>query len=410
MSLILYSIGLQMMEWLAWLISPFNLKVKAFVKGRKQALIYLKKNIIAGQEKILWVHASSVGEYEQGRPVMEMFKANFPEFKILVSFYSPSGYEAVETDEIVDYKCYLPLDSRKNAQQIIALVKPKIVFFIKYEFWHYYLDELSKNSIPIFSVSSIFRPQQVFFRWSGGFFRQMLMKFDYFFVQDQASMDLLNSINIKSSISGDTRIDRVLTISKKAAAFPEIETFIDNQPVFVIGSLRKEDIAIVSQLIRQTPEYKFLVAPHEITDEMMRPLEIEFDTTRYTELIQDSMKAQVLIIDTIGMLSKIYRYGQYAYVGGGFSDGIHNILEPAAYKIPVFFGNLDYTRFKEAIDLTTLGVAFAVGTAEEMKKTHESIASNPARRRQIEEGIAAYLNLNKGASEKIIEHLYTFIS
>ena len=398
------------MEGLAWLISPFRSKVRAFVRGRRRSFKHLEARLTGHTAKLLWVHASSVGEYEQGRPILELFKAQHPEYKILVSFYSPSGYEAVTTDEIVDFKCYLPLDTRRNARRLIKLINPAMAFFIKYEFWHFYLDELQRKNIPTFSVSSIFRPQQAFFKWYGRFFRQMLQQFEYFFVQDQSSQDLLNSINIDSLITGDTRIDRVLSISQEAVSYPEVEAFIGNQPVFIIGSMRKEDIEVVKRLIRLTPDFKFIVAPHEITEEMMRPLELDFKTARYTEWVADNMAAQVLIIDTIGMLAKIYRYGQFAYVGGGFSDGIHNILEPAVYKLPVFFGNQDYTRFKEAIDLTGIGAAFAVGSASEIKKIQESLSNDKSQYNSLQEGIAAYLNLNKGASKRIIEYLNNFIA
>lgn len=398
------------MEIMAWIISPFKPKVKAFVKGRRDALTYLANSLSTNQSKLLWVHASSVGEYEQGRPLMDLFKEQYPDYKILVSFYSPSGYEAVQIDKVVDYKCYLPLDTRSNAKKFIELAKPNLALFIKYEFWHFYLDELSKSRVPLYSVSSIFRASQPFFKWYGSFFRNMLKKFDYFFVQDHPSEELLKSIGLESTVSGDTRIDRVLAIRNASVSLPQIEAFSNEGPTFIIGSMRKEDLDFVIDFIRLTPDTKFIVAPHEITEEMMTPLENEFDCARYTRLTEETFLGKVLLLDTIGILSKVYRFGQFAYVGGGFSDGIHNILEPAVYRLPVFFGNLDYTRFKEAMDLTSLGVAFAVGSANEMAEVHQDIINNPARTRQIEDGIDSYLKVNKGASEKIMAYLNQYIA
>lgn len=396
------------MNWLAWIISPFKPKARAFVRGRRQALASLNEQLSANREKLLWVHASSIGEYEQGRPVMERFKEQYPDFKILVSFYSPSGYEAVSTNEIVDYTCYLPHDSRRNARRFLDIAKPRLAFFIKYEFWHFYLDELSKRNIPVYSISAIFRQSQVFFKWYGGFFRNMLLQFNQFFVQDETSQQLLKSLDIDSIITGDTRLDRVIEIRDTEVSLPILEKFSADQAVFIVGSMRKEDFNLITEFIRRTRDYKFIIAPHEITEEMMTPLEEQFDCARYTQQGIESFTGQVLILDTMGILSKVYRYGEFAYVGGGFSDGLHNILEPAVYKLPVFFGNMEYTRFKEALDLTTLGTAFAIGTADEMVEIHEGIVNNADRKEQIEEGLTGYLNQNKGASDKIIAHLPNF--
>ena len=397
------------MEWLAIIISLFNPKAKAFVKGRKQTLSYLENEVADKQQKLAWVHASSVGEYEQGRPVMEALKAKYPDINILVSFYSPSGYEAVKTDEIVDYTCYLPLDSKYNASKFIQLIQPTLALFIKYEFWHYYLKELSAKNVPTFSVSAIFRKEQAFFKWYGQFFKNMLGNFNYFFVQDESSKHLLNTIGIESTITGDTRLDRVLAIRDSPASFPDIEQFVADKPVFIIGSMRKEDLKLVIQFIKQTPDYQFIIAPHEITEEMMVPLENHFSTIRYSANTTGANNHQVLIIDTIGMLSKIYRYGDYAYVGGGFSDGIHNILEPAVYQLPVFFGNKDYKRFKEAIDLTKLGVAFSVGSANELIEIHRAIATDTGLQADIQSKISTYLDQNRGASKRIVSQLSKFI-
>jgi len=408
MAVFLYTLSLKIIELFASLAGIFNHKAKVFTQGRKDWQNKLTRQLGNGTSPLLWVHASSVGEYEQGRPVIERFKAINPDFRVLVSFYSPSGYEAVKPDRIIDYTCYLPFDSSSNAVNFIALVKPELALFIKYEFWHFYLDELVKQKIPTFSVSSIFRPQQAFFKWYGSFFRKMLENIDYFFVQDEASQKLLKSISIDSMITGDTRLDRVLSIRDTDVSFPIIDEFVKENPVFIIGSMRKEDIDLVLEFIEQTPAYKFIVAPHEITEEMMRPLEAKFNCSRYSKNGNKSDDSRVLIIDSIGILSKIYRYAHFAYIGGGLSDGIHNILEPAVYRIPVFFGNKDYGRFKEAIDLKAIGAAFPVASASEMINIHQELKKDPNKLIGIKQQIEAYIDLNKGASEKINEYLNNF--
>ena len=391
------------------LVSPFKPKARALIKGRQKTLPYLEKTLTEATGPLLWVHASSIGEYEQGRPVIEKFKKQYPHYKVLVSFYSPSGYEAMQTDEVVNYKCYLPLDTRKNARKFLALVRPDVVMFVKYEFWHFYLDEVYKNDIPLFGISTIFRQSQVFFKGYGKFFRKMLKKFSFFYVQDDASQQLLHSLNINSLVTGDTRLDRVLALRDEEVSFPEIKEFCQDQRVFIIGSLRREDLELCKAFIRLNTTTKFIIAPHEINEEMMRPLEEEFTCSRYTQLDGKQVEGQILIIDTVGILAKIYRYGQFAYVGGGLSDGLHNILEPAVYELPVFFGNREYTRFKEALDLIGLGTAFAIGSAGEMNRHYHEISEDPEQHEQIVQRIKAYLELNKGASERIIDHLQGYL-
>jgi 3-deoxy-D-manno-octulosonic-acid transferase len=411
MGILLYSFGLKVIELLTHLASLFNSKAKEFIVGRKQVFASLTSQLINNTSPILWVHCSSVGEYEQGRPVMEAFKNRRPNFKILVTFYSPSGYHAVETDQIVDYKIYLPFDSRKNASKLLDIINPKMALFIKYEFWHFYLSELKRRQIPVFSVSSIFRPSQPFFKWFGGFNRKILANFSYFFVQDKTSQELLKIINLSSTVTGDTRLDRVLKIKDGNKLLPEIAEFANNNILMVVGSLRKEDIDIVIEFIEKHPKLKFIIAPHEIEESMMKPLErSRFSSIRHSKLTVASTDQQVLIIDNIGMLSQLYRFANYAYIGGGFSDGIHNILEAAVYEIPVFFGNKDYQRFKEAIDLIDLGVAFPIGSSSEFATVFKDLDSDEERKVEIKSILATYLAENKGASEKILAHLEEFIS
>ena len=411
MGLLLYSFGLKIIELLTHVAALFNPKAKEFISGRKRVWEKLSDQLGNNTAPILWVHCSSVGEYEQGRPVMEAFKQQFPAYKILTTFYSPSGYQAIETDEIVDYKIYLPFDSRKNARQLLDIAGPTLALFIKYEFWHYYLSELKQRQIPVFSVSSIFRPSQPFFKWYGRFNRNILANFSYFFVQDKTSQQLLNSLNLSSTVTGDTRIDRVLHIKEQKRELPKIADFAANKDLMVVGSMRKEDVDIVIEFIQQHPELIFIIAPHDIEESMMQPLErSSFSSVRYSKLTTAGENQQVLIIDNIGMLSQLYRFANYAYIGGGFSDGLHNILEAAVYEIPVFFGNKDFQRFKEAIDLIDLGAAFPVGSYPEFAAVFKDLANDHKRKAEIKSILATYIGENQGASEKIITRLEEFIS
>jgi len=410
MGIFLYSFGIKIIGLLTQLAALFNPKAKEFINGRKNVWELLSRQLEGNTAPILWVHCSSVGECEQGRPAMEAFKNKYSSYKILVTFYSPSGYQAVKTDDIVDFKIYLPLDSRKNARILIDIADPKLVMFIKYEFWYYYLSELKKRGIPVLSVSAIFRDSQIYFKWYGSFNRKILDNLSYFFVQDKASQDLLNNINLPSTITGDTRLDRVLEIKEKKKELPEIDGFAAGKKLMVIGSMRKEDVDIIIQFVQSHPEVKFIIAPHEIEDSMMLPLEQSIDSTiRHSQLNSSSSDRQVLIIDNIGMLSQLYRYANSAYIGGGFSDGLHNILEAAVYEIPVFFGNKDYQRFKEAIDLIDLGVAFPVGSFPEFEAVFNDLDGNNERKAEIKSVLTRYLSENQGASDKIIAHLEEYM-
>jgi len=408
---VFYSFGIKLLALIIRIAAFFNPKAKAFILGRRNNWQKLTKQLNGNTAPILWVHCASVGEYEQGRPVMEAFKHNHPSFKIFVTFYSPSGYQAIDTDHIVDFKCYLPFDSKKNANKLITLVNPQLAIFVKYEFWHFYLNELNNRGIPVFSVSSIFRPDQLFFKWYGGFYRQMLDNFTYFFVQDKPSAQLLEKLSLPHAITGDTRLDRVLSIKNNKKSLPRIEAFTSEQEVMVVGSMRKEDISLIIRFIQQYPGLKFIIAPHEITESMMQAIEKEVHSTiRLSQSHDTVFDQQVLIIDNIGMLSQLYRYSRYAYIGGGFSDGIHNILEPAVFEIPVFFGNKDYQRFKEAIDLIDLGAAFPIGSSEEFTVVFDALRQSKERQAAIKSALATYLTKNEGAANKIITKINEYIA
>jgi len=410
MGQLVYIFGLRIYELMIRIAALFNRKAKLFIAGRKKVWQELSQQLANNSNPILWVHCSSIGEYEQGRPVIEAFKETNPNYKILVTFFSSSGYEAVATDEIVEFKSYLPFDSRKNSKRFIDLVNPHIAIFVKYEFWHFYLKLLREQEIPTYSVSSLFRPEQVFFKWYGGFYRKMLKNIDHFFVQDKQSHILLNKLGLANTITGDTRLDRVLALKNQDNEMPEIKAFCGDSAVMIVGSLRKEDLPIVTEFIKMHSELIFIIAPHEISESMMRPLEKALSSTiRYSNLAVSSQKSNVLIIDNVGMLKNLYRYANYAYIGGGFSDGLHNILEPIVFGSPVFFGNKIYQKFREAIDLIDIGAAFPIGSITEFDTVFSQLDSNNSRQADIKSVLNNYVEINTGATEKIIKHIVMFL-
>ena len=371
--------------------------------GRQGVFNSLKLRLSDNKAPVAWFHCASVGEYEQGLPIMEQYKIIYPDHKILVSFFSPSGFESAATHKAVDFKFYLPLDYKSNVSNWLDIIAPVNVFFVKYEFWYNYIKQTKKRNIPIFSVSAIFRSQQPFFKWYGSLNRQMLRNFDDIFVQDEASSNLLASIDISSHITGDTRFDRVLDLKSLNKTSPLIEEFLGDKECMIIGSLRDEDVNLIISFVNQHKYLKFIIAPHEIIDQKISDLAAKLASSiKYSELTDRLPETQCLIIDNMGMLSTLYRYGKYAYVGGGFSDGIHNLLEPAVYEIPVFFGNQDFERFKEAIDLIDIGGGFPVGSIDEMNKVFFDLEKNTHRYVEIQSAIGAYVDTNKGAARRIM--------
>lgn len=383
------------------ILAMFSTKLSLFYQGRKKIFVKIRATLKDNKEEIFWIHCSSVGEFEQGLPVIELIKKENPTWKVLVTFFSPSGYEAVNHN-IIDYQFYLPLDSVSNARKFIDEVKPILAVFIKYEFWYNFLRELKNNNIPIYSVSTIFRPSQTFFKWHGGWNRKMLTRFTHFMVQDETSLSLLKSIGLTNAhITGDTRFDRVLKIKEDTLRFPEIEKFIKDRTVFIIGSLRPEDDTTIVPFVNSTKDYVFIIAPHEITEKHISKIERTIEgTIRHTDLTDES-SSNVLIIDSIGKLSRLYRLANFAYVGGGFSDGIHNILEPAVYNIPIFFGNKYYKKYKEATDLVRLKSAFPVSDSNDLTK--ELFKLKDAKTKlTVRTTMEEYVGANMGAAQKVV--------
>ena len=404
---IIYNISLFFYKALIRVASLFNTKAKLFVTGRKNIFKRIAEATQNNDRPVAWFHCASLGEFEQGRPLMEAFKEVYPDYAIFLTFYSPSGYEIRKNYPGADYIFYLPYDSKKNACQFIDLVDPKIAFFIKYEFWHYFAHELSKRNIPLISASSIFRPGQLFFKKHGTFYRKILKHFDHFFVQDSTSKKLLHTININNAtISGDTRFDRVRSIRKGVKPLPEVERFTKGHQTMVIGSCWPEDLDVLNSFINDT-DLKYIIAPHEIDVKFIERIEKDLikQVIRYSDVdaSTDLSKYDVLVIDNIGMLSSLYAYGHYAYVGGGFGQGLHNILEPATFGLPVFFGNKNYTKFREARDLINLGGAIALASYDELRAQFIAFSEENTYviAKQINTG---YIKDNVGATQKIIDY------
>jgi 3-deoxy-D-manno-octulosonic-acid transferase len=354
----------------------------------------------------VWFHCASLGEFEQGRPVIEAFKEAYPNYKVMLTFFSPSGYEVRKNYSGADFIFYLPLDSLKNANLFLDIVKPKLAVFVKYEFWHYYLQALQQRNIPVLSISAIFRPGQVFFKPYGEFNRNMLRRFTHIYTQNKASLELLQTIGIsRATIAGDTRFDRVLQTAAAVKTIPIVEAFANRQEVFIVGSSWPADVEVLLPLIekyRQT--IKFIIAPHEIHESGITNLmqQLGSNAIRLSKAIEtNAANYNVLVVDNIGMLSSLYSYGTYAYIGGAFGKGLHNTLEAAVFGLPLFFGP-KYEKFQEAKDLVQLGCAFPVQNTQELLQVFEDLHTTPGLRQNITNKEKAYVHEQAGATAKIM--------
>ncbi len=358
-------------------------------------------------ERRIWVHCASLGEFEQGRPVIEAIRKQYPRYKIVLTFFSPSGYEVRKGTPLADYVFYMPLDGKKKSKRFLELVDPVMTIFVKYEFWYYYLCYLSNRKAPAFIISAAFRKEQSFFKWYGGLFRKMLRNFNHIFVQDEQSKKLLEEINIndKVSVAGDTRYDRVVEIANNVKPFPVVEAFANGSKLLVAGSTWPDDEKLLKEGLSSLPaDWKLIIAPHEIDQPHIQQIQnlIGDDCILYSNPI-DSANKKVLIIDNIGMLSSLYSYGSVAYVGGGFQKGgIHNALEPAVFGLPVFFGPV-YEKFIEAKELVANQYAFPVQNAVDFNNSLQQVISTnlPA----LQADIRAYMQAHIGATGKIMTHL-----
>jgi len=404
--LILYNLFIWIAQLVYRLAAVFHTKAHLFVSGRSGLFNKLELALNENRNTLIWIHCASLGEFEQGRPIIESLKNQNPSIKILLTFFSPSGYEVRKNYQQADYIFYLPWDTAQNAKRFIDITKPRLAIFIKYEFWFNYTRQLSLNNIPVISASSIFRPDQVFFKWYGSSFRKILKKFNHFFVQTPQSIELLRNIGITDvTLAGDTRFDRVYEVTQQAGEVEIALRFKREEKTFVVGSLWPEDLEVLAPFINEHEHsLKFILAPHEISERFISQIEqsLSVKSVRYSCADDKIENCSVLIIDNIGMLSKLYRYGEFAWVGGAYGKGLHNILEAACYGIPIFFGNKNYHKFQEANDLIMRGGAFAISDYLDLKKNFELLINRPESFLLACEVTQSYVKENLGATTKII--------
>lgn len=400
---LLYNTSIHLLNAAIGIASLFSKKIKLMADGRRNLIKKIEYENFGDTRHTVWVHCASLGEFEQGRSIIETIRATEPDTKIVLTFFSPSGYEIRKNYQGAHQIYYLPSDTPSNARRFVKAINPQIAIFVKYEYWYNYLYQLHKSGAKSYVVSAIFRPKMRFFRNGGQFFRKMLSLIDHFFVQNEESFKLLSSISLgeKATITGDTRFDRVSDIVSKAPHLPIIEQFAANSQVIICGSTWASDIDILLPLMGDYPNHKFIIAPHEINEsEIERLITLsERPTTRYTQ--KANPDATLMVIDCIGILSGVYAYGQMAYIGGGFGAGIHNILEAATWGLPVIFGPR-YHKFAEAVELTQLGAAFAVLTYPELSTAVDNINTN---REKLSEIASQYVKSHTGATSKILMHI-----
>ncbi|GAB3916957.1 3-deoxy-D-manno-octulosonic acid transferase [Larkinella terrae] len=401
----LYTTSIRLYQATLRAAALFHPKARLAIQGRNGWLQQINAKLADNSAPIAWFHAASLGEFEQGRPVMEVFRQQYPGYKILLTFFSPSGYEVRKNYAGADYIFYLPFDTPANARQFIERVKPVVAFFIKYEFWYHYLRELHARHIPILSFSAIFRPDQIFFKPYGGFYRGFLRFFDHILVQNQESVDLLKSIGIKKvTLAGDTRFDRVKQVAEAKKDIPIARHFKAGKPLLVVGSAWQADMDVLIPFLKQFDQpLKVIIAPHEIHDDEIERWRSQLpgQTVRFSEAVNHPTLKPFnhLIIDNIGMLSSLYQYGEFAYIGGAFGKGLHNILEAATFRVPLFFGP-NYGKFQEAVDLVKAGAAFPVSDSAQLNTVFRRIYEDPSQASAI---AGDYVTLNTGATSKVMK-------
>lgn len=394
----------------AHVLSFFNEKARLFVNGRKNWRKILSEKKDSGA-RYIWMHCASLGEFEQGRPVIEEIKNQFPDYKIALTFFSPSGYEIRKDYELADIVMYLPLDTKQNAKDFLELLKPEKAFFVKYEFWYNYISEMWKRKIPLFIISAIFRENQQFFKdtpW-GKWYRKMLYRFEHIFVQNETSAKLLESIGINNyTVSGDTRFDRVASIAKGFKNFPIVEKFKGNSQLIVAGSTWRPDEELLAEFINQNTQVKIIFAPHEVSDININRLTqmLKTSVARFSQIEKyDVEKLQVIIVDSMGILSSLYKYGEIAYIGGGFGVGIHNILEAATFGLPIVFGP-NHQKFQEAVDLKSGGGAFPIHDFYQLRTIMNTLINDKNALRKASETSRNYVAKNIGSTILIIKKVF----
>lgn len=397
----IFFVGLGLRVW-----SLFNTKAREFVTGRRDIFRKIDAALTNNTDPVIWVHCASLGEFEQGRPIIEALKKEFISHKIFLTFFSPSGYLVRKGYPKADFVFYLPLDTARNARRFVSKVNPQLAIFVKYEFWFHYSEALRKKKVPLLSVSSIFRKDQFFFRKTGSFNRRILKNVSHFFVQNYESLELLRSINIyNAEVSGDTRFDRVKEIVDSSEGVEIAEKFKSGERVLVVGSAWPEDLELLIPFMNEK-KLKFIVAPHEITESLLLHLQrsLTVKSILYSQAATvDPEPYDVLIIDNVGLLSRLYRYGEFAFIGGAFGKGLHNILEAACYGMPVLFGDKNYQKFQEATDLINRGGAYAVTDYPDLKQKYEML-NIPETFQLACEVCRQYVEENTGATEKVMHY------
>lgn len=398
----LYRLGIR-------ITSLWNAKARNWIVGRR-SLFHDMEKLIKGNSRIIWIHSSSAGEFEQAKPVIESLKKIYPDYQVLVTFFSPSGYKAALNYKNADFKTYLPEDTAAHAKRFLHIVQPRLVIFVKYDFWHHHLKAVESNNIPLLLISAVFRQNQLFFKPYGSFYRKMLFRFRHIFVQDETSAMLLKSIGVESSVSGDTRFDRVVEIARNFAEVPHIGRFAGSKPVLVAGSTWPGDETHLKLIAAALPSTKLVIAPHEINKAHLDDLKDLFGEAVFYSALKESVdpelyERQILIIDNIGTLSRLYQYASITYIGGGFTkDGIHNTLEPAVYGKPVLFGP-NYKKYREAKELIETGGGFSFSTSEELKSTINLLLNDEDTYQKACRASALYITTQKGATEKIVKYI-----
>jgi 3-deoxy-D-manno-octulosonic-acid transferase len=405
----MYNLGIYFMSLFIRLVSPFKRKARLMIDGHKSVFNLLEKEIDK-KAKYIWFHVASLGEFEQARPLIEEIKNSKPEYKILLTFFSPSGYEVRYNYPLADIVTYLPFDTKKNARRFLELTNPHMVIFIKYEFWYNYINEIYQRRIPVYLVSAIFRKNQSFFKKLRSPYRNMLSLYTHFFVQDDESHKLLQKHGIKNvTVAGDTRIDRVIEIQKQTVNLPIVEKFIDKGSIiFIAGSSWPADEDIFINYFNSHPNLKLIIAPHEIDESHLTEIEMKLSrpSQRYSGLTDtDTVNADCMIIDCFGLLASVYRYADIGYIGGGFGDGIHNLPEAAVYGIPVIFGP-NFIKFREAHDLIATGGGFTIKNRDEFNKLMESFINEPELREKAGKEAKNYIFSNSGATNTILNHIF----
>lgn len=408
-----YNIGIFLYALVIRIISPFHKKARKMIVGHKQTYRKLKAEVDPNAQYI-WFHAASLGEFEQGRPIIEAIKKEHPEYKILLTFFSPSGYEVRKDYGMADIVCYLPFDKKRNVKRFLKLIQPKMTIFIKYEFWYNFINQLWKRNIPTYMISAVFRPNQIFFRWYGNNMRRILPMYTRICLQDKASEQLLKSINVtNTAVCGDTRFDRVVDIRNQAKPLDLVEAFAtkakeEGEKIIVAGSSWPKDEDIFIPYFNINTDVKLIIAPHEIDEAHLKYIEsnLQRPYIRYSKASWDDMsKYDCLIIDCFGLLSSIYRYGQVAYVGGGFGVGIHNILEAAVYGVPVIFGP-NFKKFREAQELIEQGGAYSIADSQSFRGLVDEFFEYDNILQNAGNNAGKYVSSNIGVVKKVMDIIF----